>query len=94
MRCPGCDRDNRPGSAFCGFCGHPMPQPLTSVTAPRTANTSVLAQQPRVSEAPMNRFTVPGNGRRGDRSGNAATRYLCAAVSLSPARASAKSVIA
>lgn len=85
MRCPGCDRDNRPGSAFCGFCGHPMPQPLTSVTAPRTANTSVLAQQPRAPEAPMDRFTVPGNGRRGDRSGNTATRYLCAAVSLSPA---------
>jgi hypothetical protein len=83
MRCPECDRDNPPGSAFCGFCGRPMSQSVTSVTAARPGNASVLAQQPWAPEAPTSRFAVPGNGRRAHQSDDAATRYLCAAVSLS-----------
>ena len=84
MRCPGCDRDNPPGSAFCGFCGRPMPQSLTPVTAARPGNESVLAQQQWAPRTATNHFAVPEDGRRGHRSDDAATRYLCAAVALSP----------
>jgi len=84
MRCPGCNRDNPPGSAFCGFCGRPVPQSLTSVTAVLPGNAS-LAQQPWAPEVPQDGFAVPENGRRAHRADDAATRYLCAAVSLSPA---------
>ena len=85
MRCPGCGRDNPPGSAFCGFCGRPMPQSLTSVTAARPGDESVLVQQEWAPGAATNHFAVSEDGRRGHRSDDAATRYLCAAVALSPA---------
>jgi hypothetical protein len=84
MRCPGCDGDNPPGSAFCGFCGRPMPPSLTSVTAQMPGNNSVLAQQQWAPEGATNRDAVPKDGRRRHRSDDAATRYLCAAVTLSP----------
>ncbi len=85
MLCPGCERDNPPGSAFCGFCGRPVPQSLASVTPTRPRIGSVPAQQPWTPpEAAANQAAAPDGGRRAHRSDNAATRYLCAAVALSP----------
>lgn len=84
MLCQRCDQDNPPESAFCGFCGRPIPQSLTSVAPARPGNTSVPAQQPWAREAAPNQDTVQEGGRRAHRSDDATTRYLCAAVALSP----------
>lgn len=48
MRCQGCDRDNPPGSGFCGFCGRPMPEPLTSAAVAWPGNASVAAHTAQV----------------------------------------------
>lgn len=90
MLCPGCHGDNPPDAAFCGFCGSPIQQPLGAAAA-GSANSSVPAQQawdpppqpwppvPSAGPAP-----VAARGRHPHRSDDAATRYLCAAVALSP----------
>lgn len=83
MLCIGCDRDNPPGSAFCGFCGHPISQPLASVVADRQVSAAAPARQARVPEAAASHPAVLDGASRAQR-GNAATRYLCAAVSLNP----------
>ena len=44
----------------------------------------MLAQQQWAPRTATNHFAVPEDGRRGHRSDDAATRYLCAAVALSP----------
>lgn len=85
MLCPECKAENPPGSAFCGSCGRPIPNPLASATTTWPANASVPAQQPWYPEATARQSAAPENGPGGQRSDNAATRYLCAAMALSPA---------
>jgi hypothetical protein len=84
MLCPGCGRDNPLGSAFCGFCGHPIAQSSAAITDVRQGPTSVPVQRPWAPEAAANPSAVIEDGRPAHRSDHAATRYLCAAVALSP----------
>jgi len=93
VQCLDCGRDNPPGSAFCGFCGRPL-TPLSDPAATaepaatdRWGAAPVPPQQAWQPEVPAPRPAVAdGAGdRQAARAGNAATRYLCAAVSLSQA---------
>ena len=87
MLCTGCDRDNPAGSAFCGFCGRPFPQSFASVTAAGPRHSSVPTQRQWPGGPALGQSAGgPAAGRwRARYSGDAATRYLCAAVALSPA---------
>jgi hypothetical protein len=84
MLCPGCERDNPPDSAFCGFCGRSFPQ-LAAAPVAWPGQAPVPAQQKWPSAAPARLPPVPDGGRRPRYSDDAATRYLCAAVALSQA---------
>lgn len=85
MLCSACQGDNPPESAFCGFCGRPVPEQLASVSAARRRSTPLPAQQSWAPEAEARQSAIPNGGPHAYHSSNAATRYLCAAVALSPA---------
>jgi hypothetical protein len=86
MLCPGCDGDNPPESEFCGFCGRSLSRLSTAPPAESLPwDSPVPAQQSWTPETQAGqRHGVQRAGRGTHRSSTAATRYLCAAVTLNP----------
>lgn len=85
MLCAACQGDNPPGSAFCGFCGRQVSQQLSSMSTARPSLTPLPVQQSWAPGAIPPQASVPNGGQHASHSSSAATRYLCAAVALSPA---------
>jgi hypothetical protein len=87
MRCQNCNGDNEPGSRFCGFCGQPLPAPLTAAPATAVRDGSLWdIQEPWAPKQPPPAAGPPRpeRNRSDGAAGLATTRWLCAAVTLDP----------
>jgi len=91
MLCPGCERDNPSLSAFCGYCGQPIPQSLAATRLDElpglgTGSVAAVPQQAPPADEQAGPRAVSGDhpapAQRASGGDSATTRYLCAAVAL------------